>query len=94
MNMKYHEIDAADNLVETVPMAEWKEINYSEQDFVSQRSGCKVGWRTYSTQEIADECSYAATVNAMLKLEQGFDFGYQLPGNVVKVENGWEVTIP
>lgn len=94
MDMKYHELDADGNLVMTAPVEEWEYQDYPETDFVEMRSGMKVGWRTYSSEEAAEECAYAAGINAVLKEMRGFDFGYQYPSTITKVEKGWEVVIP
>ena len=94
MDMDYHELDGNGDLVMTVPVKEWKYLSYPETDFVEMRSGFKVGWRTYSTKESAEACSYAAGVNAILKELRGFAFGYQYPSTLTKVDKGWEVVIP
>lgn len=57
-------------------------------------SGCKVSWYSYATLEEAKECSEAAISNARIKSYQGYDFGYQCPGDISKSDNGWEVCIP
>lgn len=70
-------------------------IQYPENNLVSERSGCKVGWRTYSDQATADECAAAADNNAWIQWEAGYDFGYQSPGMVrVTSDGNYEVTIP
>ena len=65
------------------------------------RSGCKVGWRYYDRLIDAKECARAATINAELKAELGYDFGYCCPGHICKVTNKdslyfgkYEVCIP
>jgi len=59
------------------------------------RSGCKVGWRTYATEEEARECAKAARYNGLIKAGLGYDFGYQSPGHVTRLDNGrFEVCIP
>lgn len=94
MDMKYHIADSDGNLTMVVPPNRWEWIQYPKADLVSQRGGCKVGWMTYSTEESAKACSYAAVVNAYLREQKGFDFGYQYPSTIKKVDEGWEVTIP
>ena len=94
MMMEYHAVDSEGNFVLTVPMSEWKPLSYPEEGFVSMRSGFKVGWRTYATEEQAERCAYVAVVNGMLKEQQGFDFGYLTPGDTAKVADGYEVVIP
>lgn len=92
--MKYHEFDSGGNVVTLVERDKWEWIDYPEDNFVSERSGFKVGWRTYSVEESAKECAYAAAINAILKEREGFDFGYHIPSTVTKVDAGWEVVIP
>lgn len=59
------------------------------------RSGCKVGWRTYSDKSLADKCAEAAKHNAKIKAAQGYDFGYCMPGYITKLDDGrFEVCIP
>lgn len=91
--MKYHEIDSQGNLVQLVDESKWEWIDYPEENLIDERSGFKVGWRTYSVEASADECAYAAMVNGVIKAMQGFDFGYQYPAFVKQVDNGWEVTV-
>ncbi len=73
---------------------ERKWMKYPEQDLVSTRGGMKVGFRTYSSELTANECAEAAANNAMIKLDQGYDFGYSSPSAIRKTEAGWQVTIP
>jgi hypothetical protein len=61
---------------------------------VSTRSGCKVGWNTYATLEDAEACSRWAQEQAKHMAEQGYDFGWQVPGSVRPCDGGWEVVIP
>jgi hypothetical protein len=56
--------------------------------------GCKVSWYTYKDRETAEKAARAAEHNAVIKSMRGFDFGYQSPGNIRKVEDGFKVTIP
>lgn len=48
------------------------------------RSGIKVSWNYYKTEAEAKECAEAAKHNARIALSQGYDFGYQSPGWIVK----------
>ena len=61
---------------------------------INIRNGCKVGWLTFPTEELASECSKSAIYNAEILRSKGYDFGYVVPGSVTKIENGWEVVIP
>lgn len=60
----------------------------------SMRSGCKVSWYTYSAKAAAYSASLIARDNAKILEAQGYDFGYQSPGSVAKVKDGYEVVIP
>jgi hypothetical protein len=64
------------------------------QNYISWESGCKVGWITYSTRKQAEECAKVASENSDYLASMGYDFGYQVPGAIAKVESGWMVTIP
>ena len=63
---------------------------------ISSHSGIKVGWETYDNEAEALERSETARKQAEEMLEQGYDFGYCCPGEVVKhsTEGFWIVTIP
>jgi hypothetical protein len=62
---------------------------------VATRTGCKVGWRVYTTIETAAQCAEAARHNARIQESLGYDFGYQSPGNITQLEDGrFEVCIP
>ena len=61
---------------------------------INRRNGCKVGWQTYTTEELAKECAESAKYNAEILRTKGYEFGYSSPGSITKVENGWEVMIP
>lgn len=65
------------------------------------RVGIKVAWRYYDSKEDAEKASKAANHNAAIQWEQGYDFGYQVPGSIRLVptdakENAgrYEVCIP
>lgn len=62
---------------------ETKYLPYPEP--VTSRSGCKVSWNYYVTEDDANACSKAAIHNAKLDRAQGYDFGYCAPGQVVKM---------
>ena len=65
------------------------------ENTVRERSGCKVGWRTYATREEAEVCSEAAKHNAKLDAALGYDFGYQAPGSISTNSDGtFTVCIP
>lgn len=67
---------------------------------VETKSGCKVGWSTYTTEAEALAASKEAADERERKLARGYDFGYLWPGTITHVENHpehgevWIVTIP
>lgn len=61
---------------------------------VRTESGCKVGWNFYSNIEDAERCSCWAQEEAKFRASRGYDFGYQNPGRVEPVADGFRVTIP
>lgn len=61
---------------------------------IAIRNGCKVGWQTYATYELAKQCSESAIYNAEILRSKGYDFGYVVPGAISQTEKGWEVVIP
>lgn len=66
---------------------------------VTTRSGNKVGWLYYTTEEEARTAAKVAIAEAIEKKEQGYDFGYLTPGTITKVTEGmyeglWEVVVP
>jgi len=75
-------------------MDDLKWMSYSDDDLVRINSGFKVGWRIYASEEAAKLCAVAAENNAIIKAYKGFDFGYQYPSEIRKVDDGWCVTIP
>jgi len=79
---------------EEVSEMDKKQMKYPEQNLVSTGGGSKVGYRTYSSEATAKECSEIAEHNAEIQEAKGYDFGYQCPGEVYKTDNGWVVTIP
>jgi hypothetical protein len=50
--------------------------------------GCKVSWRRYATKQQAEEASKVAAEERSYQLEQGYDFGYQWPGDISKNSDG------
>ena len=94
--MAYHEWDeSGEELKAIIPETEWRWQEYPTDNFVSERSGFKVGWRTYSDLKSANQCAYAAGINAFLKMQQGHDFGYLEPATITEIEdNNFEVVIP
>jgi hypothetical protein len=67
---------------------------------VENDCGCKVGWLFFDNEEDAKACGIAAEHNANILESQGYDFGFQSPGEVLapnSVHNQsslWKVTIP
>lgn len=60
-----------------------------------EESGCKVGWLTYDKEEDAKTASKAARYNAEILAAQGYDFGYQAPGEIRRTSAGeFVVVIP
>jgi hypothetical protein len=67
-------------------------MQYPEADRIE--TGIKVSWYIYKDRAIAEEAAKAAEHNAVIQSMRGFDFGYQSPGDIRKVEDGFKVTIP
>jgi hypothetical protein len=67
---------------------------YPSKGLLAVRSGIKVAWLLYDSKENAMECSPIAYREGIYYANQGYDFGYQSPGSVREVKDGWEVTIP
>lgn len=67
---------------------------------LATKAGCKVGWEFYSTYDEALEASKKAKKEAARKFALGFDFGYQVPGAISKLNDHpeygdcWMVIIP
>jgi hypothetical protein len=61
---------------------------------IRTESGNKVGWEIYRTKTAADLRAKSAKRQAVLRSRQGYDFGYQTPGSVSEVEDGWRVCVP
>lgn len=49
---------------------------------IDMKVGCKVSWYFYKDEATARKCAAIAEHNAQLDLAEGFDFGYQVPGNI------------
>lgn len=62
------------------------------------RGGCKVAWLFYTSRENAEAAAEIAKTRARRKEEQGYDWGYQMPGEIRETKcdgvAGFEVTIP
>lgn len=65
------------------------------------RVGIKVSWYYYDDEADAKKAAKAAQHNAVIQAEQGYDFGYMMPGairkmppNVAENAGRWEVCIP
>lgn len=70
--------------------------------YQDSRSGIKVSWYFYESREDAEKASKAARHNAIRLEQQGYDWGYQSPGQIKEIKpggwygdkTGFEVTIP
>lgn len=76
----------------------WRECDsrepYPSQGLIAMRSGFKVAWLLYDSEENAKACSPVAYRQAIEYAQMGYDFGYQSPGAIREVKDGWEVVIP
>lgn len=62
---------------------------------IKEESGCKVGWKWYSTESEAKAAAKKASAEADKLAAQGYDFGYQVPGSMRKNDDGtFVVTVP
>ncbi len=61
---------------------------------IDYRSGCKVCWKTYATEDEAKVASLYAIAEAQHNLAMGYDFGFCSPGSIDKVVDGYEVCFP
>jgi hypothetical protein len=60
-----------------------------------QITGFNVTWLTYESRELAMQASLTAEQIASSKWLKGFDFGYQLPGEIKSNADGtFTVTVP
>lgn len=74
---------------------ELKKYRGYPEGHVELEVGCKVEWYTYKTIEEAKECAETAKCNARIRASEGYDFGYQYPGDIQKLPNGtFRVTCP
>lgn len=48
--------------------------------------GCKVGWAFYDDEQEANECSARESEARERKFAQGYDFGYQWPGAIQRLD--------
>jgi hypothetical protein len=55
---------------------------------VKEESGCKVGWRYYRSRALADKAAAVARKEANRLAGLGYDFGFQMPGEVNEVSGG------
>lgn len=53
-----------------------------------------MGWEFYDDEEEARQRAAALVPDRERMLSFGYDFGYQWPGTVEKVADGWMVTVP
>lgn len=62
---------------------------------IARRSGCKVGWVTVDNQAEATKLAKQARKSAERMWDQGYDFGFQSPGQVKDHGDGtYTVTTP
>lgn len=61
---------------------------------IARRDGCKVSWETFRTLREARVRAKSARKQANALELKGFDWGFQSPGQIRKVDNGYEVTCP
>lgn len=63
---------------------------------IRPESGCKVGWETYDNLDEAKARAEWAVIEGRARWAQGYDFGYQSPGEIRPNadETEFTVTIP
>lgn len=61
---------------------------------ISVQSGCKVGYLIYKNKRIALEAAEIARVEGERLERAGYEFGFQIPGEIVGKRGWWMVTIP
>lgn len=66
--------------------------NYPEP--VLRRNGCKVGWLYYKSKKEARIASAMAFKRSIEMRDQGYEFGYVVPGAIDKEGRLWRVVIP
>lgn len=65
-----------------------------------RRGGCKVSWLYYKEKSDAEAASKVAKQEAVHQMNQGYDFGYCMPGTIQQLESWkdmgtmYEVCIP
>lgn len=61
---------------------------------IKTESGCKVGWEIYDDEAEARARGRQAEVRMRDMESRGYDFGYQVPGEVRETADGtWIVTV-
>ena len=65
---------------------------YPKPDY--EESGCKVGWLFYSNEADAIAAAKVAEHNARIDAKQGYDYGFERPGHIVKTAINWRVCTP
>lgn len=64
------------------------------------RGGCKVAWLYYDNEADAKKCAAIAERTAARQRDQGYDYGFQVPGTITGPDDQqwfpgmWEVCIP
>jgi hypothetical protein len=62
---------------------------------VRKEHGCKVSWYAYRTKDEARFVSRLAHEQGQWLEDEGFDFGYMIPGSIRQEDDGlWTVVIP
>jgi len=69
-------------------------MNYDYPNPDNIRNGSKVSWYLYANIEDAERAAVLARQEAAGLRERGYDFGYQMPGSIKKIDEVYEVTIP
>lgn len=92
--MDNHDRMSLSTQVDTNRQEEKMSVQRYPENYISRENGCKVGWLTYATLDLAEECSKIAKENATYLSSKGYDYGFQVPGSITKVETGWMVVIP
>jgi hypothetical protein len=57
-------------------------------------SGCKVCWRYYAKKREANAAAEVAKAHAEARAAQGYDFGYQTPGQITAANGLYIVVCP
>ena len=70
-------------------------MKYNYPESLKTEFGCKVCWRTYTTEQEAQQASKVAEEERGARLDEGYDFGYQWPGSIRKnADDTYIVTCP